>query len=99
MFTKFYISIYKRGPEHPLLEHPDKDGNLPLMHSCAKLDIGSVTNFSHSLKKILLFFSFRKVELLVKAGANVNNYISSGKTAYVFLFTFILIISIKNNLV
>ncbi|CAF1205849.1 unnamed protein product [Rotaria sordida] len=50
------------GPEHHLLEHPDKDGNLPLMHACAKLDIN-------------------KVELLIQAGANVNNYISSGKTA------------------
>ncbi|CAF2503250.1 unnamed protein product [Rotaria sp. Silwood2] len=50
------------GPEHHLLEHPDKDGNLPLMHACAKLDIN-------------------KVDLLIKAGANVNNYIGSGKTA------------------
>ncbi|CAF1266093.1 unnamed protein product [Rotaria magnacalcarata] len=50
------------GEEHSLLEHPDKDGNLPLMHACAKLDIS-------------------KVELLIKAGANINNYISSGKTA------------------
>lgn len=50
------------GPGHQLLEHPDKDGNLPLMHACAKLDIN-------------------KVDLLIKAGANVNNNISSGKTA------------------
>jgi len=28
-----------------------------------------------------LCFFFSKVELLIKAGANVNNYISSGKTA------------------
>ena len=29
-----------RGAGHHLLEHPDKDGNMPLMHACAKLDIG-----------------------------------------------------------
>ena len=29
-----------RGPGHHLLEHPDKDGNMPLMHACAKMDIG-----------------------------------------------------------
>ena len=28
------------GPDHALLEQPDKFGNLPLMHACAKLDIG-----------------------------------------------------------
>lgn len=28
------------GPNHPLLEQPDKNGNLPLMHACTKLDIG-----------------------------------------------------------
>ncbi|CAF1524892.1 unnamed protein product, partial [Adineta ricciae] len=50
------------GPGHQLLEQPDKDGNFPLMHACAKHDVG-------------------KVDLLVKAGANVNNAISSGKTA------------------
>ncbi|CAF1102901.1 unnamed protein product [Adineta ricciae] len=50
------------GPEHPLLEHPDKDGNLPLMHACAKLDLA-------------------KVELLINAGAQVNNSVSPRKTA------------------
>jgi hypothetical protein len=35
--------VHKRGPGHQLLEHPDKDGNLPLMHACAKLDVGLVT--------------------------------------------------------
>ncbi|CAF4649751.1 unnamed protein product [Rotaria sp. Silwood1] len=49
------------GPDHPLLERPDKDGNLPLMHACTKFDVG-------------------KVELLIKAGANVNSSIGSGKT-------------------
>lgn len=34
------LSLIVRGPGHHLLEHPDKDGNLPLMHACAKLDIG-----------------------------------------------------------
>ncbi|UJR38421.1 hypothetical protein I4U23_031089 [Adineta vaga] len=50
------------GPGHQLLEHPDKDGNFPLMHACAKHDVA-------------------KVDLLIKAGANVNNAIPSGKTA------------------
>jgi hypothetical protein len=36
---KTTCSVYLSGPEHPLLEHPDKDGNLPLMHACAKLDL------------------------------------------------------------
>ncbi|CAF3163981.1 unnamed protein product [Rotaria sp. Silwood2] len=49
------------GSDHPLLERPDKDGNLPLMHACTKFDVG-------------------KVELLIKAGANVNSSIGSGKT-------------------
>ena len=73
---QFYLN---RGPEHNLLEHPDKDGNLPLMHACAKLDIGLIINYSRNFN--LKFSFYRKVELLVKAGANVNNYISSGKTA------------------
>jgi hypothetical protein len=30
---------YSRGPDHFLLEQPDKNGNLPLMHACAKLDV------------------------------------------------------------
>lgn len=41
----FFLFVYKRGPGHQLLEHPDKDGNLPLMHACAKLDIGLVIRF------------------------------------------------------
>ncbi|CAF1662101.1 unnamed protein product [Rotaria magnacalcarata] len=49
------------GSNHYLLERPDKDGNLPLMHACAKFDVG-------------------KVELLIKAGANVNSSVGSGKT-------------------
>ncbi len=41
MNQKFSYTIFfsPRGPGHPLLEHADKDGNLPLMHACAKLDL------------------------------------------------------------
>ena len=41
MYKKNKIfTFYFRGSDHQLLEQPDKDGNLPLMHACAKLDIG-----------------------------------------------------------
>ncbi|CAF1096859.1 unnamed protein product [Rotaria sordida] len=30
------------GPNHSLLERPDKDGNFPLMHACTKFDVGKV---------------------------------------------------------
>lgn len=39
VFSFFILEIFFRGPNHRLLEQPDKDGNLPLMHACAKLDI------------------------------------------------------------
>jgi hypothetical protein len=49
------------------------------MHACAKLDIG-YEQFFPSLRKH--FSLYRKVELVIKAGANVNSSIASGKTAY-----------------
>lgn len=78
--------FYCRGPEHHLLEHPDKDGNLPLMHACAKLDIRLVNRSFYLYVNQSNYASYSKVELLIRAGANVNNYIGSGKTAYVFCF-------------
>ena len=37
--TSKIIRRLSRGPENRLLEKPDKNGNLPLMHACVKLDI------------------------------------------------------------
>lgn len=39
VYFEFCLS-YHRGPDHFLMEQPDKNGNLPLMHACGKLDIG-----------------------------------------------------------
>jgi hypothetical protein len=60
-----YFFFLKRGPGHQLLEHPDKDGNLPLMHACTKLDIGSVKSLiAKKIEFAFLFFIFQKSRLV-----------------------------------
>ncbi|UJR07722.1 hypothetical protein I4U23_012007 [Adineta vaga] len=60
------------GPDHPLLEHPDKDGNLPLMHACAKLDLAKVELLINAGAKVNGTINSRKTALMVAASAGFS---------------------------
>ncbi|CAF1401602.1 unnamed protein product [Adineta steineri] len=60
------------GPEHYLLEHPDKDGNLPLMHACLKLDLGKVESLITAGAKVNNTIASRKTALMVAASAGFS---------------------------
>ncbi|CAF0929960.1 unnamed protein product [Adineta steineri] len=57
------------GHGNHLLEHPDKDGNLPLMHACAKHDIAKVELLVKAGAKVNSSISSGKTALMVAASA------------------------------